>query len=179
MPAPKESTQAGDNCLQELETLIREITKAFYDLRATGQGSFSELGSGSWELLQVLATEGPMTMSSFARQRSVSRQYIQKVAATPIREKWITLEPNPADRRAPLMTITPEGERRIRAQRRELQRELRGVSRHFVAGDVAKATATVALMRSVIDKMTTADAADAADAGKVRARRKRGRRKGS
>jgi len=174
MPAKNESSQAGDVCLRELETLVREITKAFYDLRATGQGAFSEMGSGSWELLQVLATEGPMTMSSYARRRSVSRQYIQKVAATPIREKWITLEPNPADRRAPLMTITPEGERRIRAQRRELQRELRGVSRHLVAGDVANATATVALMRSVLDKMTMAGAANE---GKVRARRKRSRRK--
>jgi DNA-binding MarR family transcriptional regulator len=176
MPADEKSSQAGDACLRELETLIREITQAFYDLRGTGEGAFSELGSGSWELLQVLATEGPMTMSGFARRRSVSRQYIQKVAATPIREKWITLEPNPADRRAPLMTISPEGERRVRAQRRRLQRELRGVSRHFVAGDVANATATVALMRSVLDKVTLAGAADT---GKTRSRRKRSRRQES
>lgn len=174
MATVKKSEEVADSCTRELETLMREITRAYHDLRATGTGvaPFSDRGSGSWGLLQVLATEGPMTMSSLARQRSVSRQYIQKIAATPIRENWITLEPNPADRRAPLMTITDEGQRRMRAHRREIQRGLRGVSRHFVATDVAKATATVSLMRAMLENMTLAGEADAET---VRPRRKRGR----
>lgn len=117
-----------------------------------------------------------MTMSSLARRRSVSRQYIQKIAVTPIREKWITLEPNPADRRAPLMTITAEGRRWMREHRREVQKRLRGVSRHFAATDVAKAAAIVSLMRSMLEKMTLPGAADAETA---RPRRKRGRSKDS
>ena len=172
MSTVSKSADATDSCIRELETLMKEITQAFYDMRATGQGPFSDRGSGVWELLQVLAKEGPMTMSSLARRRSVSRQYIRKIAATPIREKWITLEPNPADRRAPLMTITAEGLRRMQAHRRQLHKGLRGVSRHFVAGDVAKAAATVSLMRSMFENMTLAGAADA-----DRPRRKRGRRK--
>jgi DNA-binding MarR family transcriptional regulator len=164
--------------MRELETLMQEITRAFYDLRATGQamGLSSDWGNGSWGLLQVLEVDGPMSMSDLARRRSVSRQYIQKIACTPIREKWITLEPNPADRRAPVMTITADGLRRLRTHRRQLQRGLRRVSRHFVAEDVAKAAATLSLMRSVLDQMTLAGAVDAE---KVRPRRQRGRRKDS
>ncbi|MDH5276224.1 MAG: MarR family transcriptional regulator [Gammaproteobacteria bacterium] len=158
----KNKEQAEDSCIRELEALMKEITRAYYDLRATGQGTapFSDWGNGSWGLLQVLATEGSMTMSALARRRSVSRQYIQKIAATPIRDKWITLEPNPADRRAPLMTITAEGRRQMRAHRRQIRKGLRGVSRHFVATDVAKAAATVSLMRSMFEKMSPAGAVD-------------------
>jgi DNA-binding MarR family transcriptional regulator len=155
---------------------MQEITRAFYDMRATGQrlGLFSDWGNGSWGLLQVLATEGPMTMSNLARQRSVSRQYIQKIACVPIRERWITLEPNPADRRAPLMTMTPAGLRRVRARRRQLDRALRGVSRHFVARDVAKAAATVSLVRSLLDQMPLAGAVDTVTAHPGRRPRRRG-----
>lgn len=154
----KKPANLEGSCIRELETLMQEVTRASYDLRSTvqGMGLFSD-----WGLLEVLATEGPMTMSDLARRRSVSRQYIQKIACTPIREKWITLEPNPADRRAPLMTITTDGLRRMRTHRRQLKTALRVVSQHFDAEDVAKATATVSLMRSVLDKMTLAGASDA------------------
>ena len=172
------SAHPGASCLRELETLMREITQVFYGLRATGQGMglSSDWGNGSWGLLQALAMEGPITMSSLARQRSVSRQYIQKIASTPIREQWITLEPNPADRRAPVMTITADGLRRLRAHRRQLRRGLRRVSRHFLAEDVAKAAATVSLMRSVLDQMTLTDPVDPETA---RPRRQLGQRKDS
>jgi len=165
----------GASCLRELETLMQEIAGAFYDLRATGQGMglSSDWGNGSWGLLQVLAMEGPMTMSNLARLRSVSRQYIQKIACAPIREKWVTLEPNPADRRAPLMAISADGQRRLRARRRQLQRALRRVERHFVAEDVAKAAATVSLMRSVLDQLTLEGAVDSET---IRPRRQRGRK---
>jgi DNA-binding MarR family transcriptional regulator len=177
MAGTKNSEQREDACIRELETLMKEITRAYYDLRATGQGKapFSDWGNGSWGLLQVLAKEGPMTMSGLARQRSVSRQYIQKIAAPPIRDKWIALEPNPADRRAPLMMITAEGRRQMRAHRRQIRKGLRGVSRHFVATDVAKAAATVSLMRSMFEKMSPAGAVDPET---DRPRRKRVRQRG-
>lgn len=156
MATGKRSEQRADLGIRELETLMKEITQAYYELRGMGRGTapFSDWGGGSWGLLQVLLKDGPTTMSNLARQRSVSRQYIQKIAATLIREKWITLEPNPADRRAPLMTLTAEGRRRMRVQRRQIQRGLRGVSRHFLATDLAKAAATVSLVRSLFDKMS-------------------------
>jgi|CXWL01.1.fsa_nt_gi DNA-binding MarR family transcriptional regulator len=158
MAVVKKPANLGGSCIPELETLMKEIARASYDLRTTGQGMglFSDRG-----LLEVLAIEGPMTMSNLARRRSVSRQYIQKIASKPIREKWITLEPNPADRRAPLMTITTDGLRRVRTRRRQLKTALRVVSQHFDAEDVAKATATVSLVRSVLDKMMLAGATDA------------------
>jgi len=161
--------------MRELERLMHEITRAFHDLRAAGQaptGLSPDAGSGTLGLLQALEAEGPLTMASYARMRAVSRQYIQKIAAVPIREKWLTLEPNPADRRAPLMTITAQGRREVRAHRRRVQGALRGVSRHFVARDVAKAAATVALMRSVLDQMTLAGTADAAGVPPRRQRRR-------
>jgi DNA-binding MarR family transcriptional regulator len=136
----------------ELEGLMQQILGAFRDLRSIGPrlGLAAEYGLGSSGLLQALA-EGAVTMSEFARRRGVSRQYIQKIAEVPIREGWIRLEPNPADRRAPLMVITPEGELRIRARRERIERTLNAMSEHFVAEDVAKAAATVAAMRTALD----------------------------
>lgn len=44
MVTVKKSEDVGDSCIRELETLMREITQTFYDMRATGQGPFSEIG---------------------------------------------------------------------------------------------------------------------------------------
>ena len=151
--AKKAATQASGASAVELEGLMQEILRTFHDLRTAGPriGLVTDWGKGSWGLLQTLAAEGPMTMSDLARKRAVSRQYIQKIACAPIREEWIRLEPNPADRRAPLMAITPAGQRRIRAHRKRIDRALRTLSRNLVAEDVTRAAATVALMRTLLD----------------------------
>jgi DNA-binding MarR family transcriptional regulator len=136
----------------EIETLMQQIMGAFRDLRGAGPrlGLIPDWSMGSWDLLQALS-DGPVTMSDLARRRSVSRQYIQKIASVPIRKGWIRLDPNPADRRAPLMVITAEGELHIQTHRERVDRALHTLSEHFVAEDVAKAAATVALLRTVLE----------------------------
>jgi DNA-binding MarR family transcriptional regulator len=138
----------------DLEGLLVEILRAFQDLRAAGAhiGLVADQG-GEWGLIQTLTVEGPMTMSALARRRSVSRQYIQKIASFPIRKGWIALEPNPADRRAPLMVVTDRGQRRLRIRRQRIDRALRSMSSHCIAEDIAKATATVAQVRALLEKV--------------------------
>ena len=153
--AKKKAARGGRESAAELETLMQEILRAFYDVRAAGQrtGLFQDWGSSNWGLLQLLEAEGPITMADLARKRSVSRQYIQKIASTPIGNEWIRLDPNPADRRAPLMAITDTGRRRLKSHRERVDRALGTLSRHVTAEDVKKAAATIALVRSLLDRV--------------------------
>jgi hypothetical protein len=62
--------------------LSNKFLETFFDLRATGQNLnfVTEWGAGNWGLLRLLSKEGSKTISEAARMRSVSRQYIQKLA---------------------------------------------------------------------------------------------------
>jgi DNA-binding MarR family transcriptional regulator len=152
MASKKKTEPTAGAGTAELDALMQEILAAFRDVRAAGQrtGLFQDWGS-SWGILQILDAEGPITMADLARKRSVSRQYIQKIASEPIAKGWIRLDPNPADRRAPLMLITETGKRRLRSHRRRVDRALGNLARHVTADDVANASATIALVRGLLD----------------------------
>lgn len=153
--AKKKPVRGEGDSAAELEALIQEILHAFHDVRAAGHrtGLFQDWGRSKWSLLQILEAEGPITMADLARKRSVSRQYIQKLASTPIGNEWIRLDPNPADRRAPLMAITNIGRRRLKTHRARVDRALGALSSHVTAEEVKKAAATIALVRSLLDRV--------------------------
>lgn len=67
------------------------------------------ISSADRRLLLMLEQDGPMTVSQFARNRSVSRQFIQRVANSLVERGLITAQPNARDRRAPRLTLTEAG----------------------------------------------------------------------
>jgi DNA-binding MarR family transcriptional regulator len=65
-----------------------------------------------WRVLASIEHE-PMTVAQIARAWSLARQSVQRVADALAREGLVTLEDNPAHRRARLLRLTPHGSRAL------------------------------------------------------------------
>lgn len=134
---------------QLLETLVGEILQAFFDLRAAGQqeGLVNPSGAGTWGLLRLLGDDGPMTVPAVARMRSVSRQYIQKLANELMAEGWIEMAENPGHKRSKLMRVTPRGEQQLRKLNRRFQAAMAAMADEFDPDRLRAAAETIAQLR--------------------------------
>lgn len=132
-----------------LEALALEILGAFFDLRGIGQelGLVTEWGAGNWGLLRILKEDGSKTVPEVARMRSVSRQYIQKLANELIDEGLIEMVENPAHKRSKLMQLTPSGEQKLEELSQQYRRFLANLEHHFCKEELALAVKTIAKFR--------------------------------
>ncbi|MFN8535248.1 MAG: MarR family transcriptional regulator [Dehalococcoidia bacterium] len=67
------------------------------------------LTGARWQVLNVVVRV-PMTVSQIARRLSLRRQSVQRSVDELRRRDIVALEPNPDDRRAPLVRLSPRGE---------------------------------------------------------------------
>jgi DNA-binding MarR family transcriptional regulator len=153
-PASKASSQEQTETGQQLESLVLEILGAFFDLRAVGQreGLVTQSGGGSWGLLKILKEGGPMTVPTVARMRSVSRQYIQKLAKELIEAGLIEMEDNPAHKRSKLMRLTTTGERRFDELTGRFRVVLEELAGEFRTEDLSSATETIVRLRQELSR---------------------------
>lgn len=147
----------GDDAARMVEALILEVLGAFFDLRAAGQryGLVTEHGGGSWGLLRMLRAEGPLTVSDVARMRSVSRQYIQKLANELIAEGLVTMKDNPSHRQSKFMVLTKRGERRLTELTQRLKNVTRELAPVFSVRDLRVSVGTVATLRKHLAELAT------------------------
>jgi len=132
----------------ELLELVEQLLGAFFELRLAGQrlGLVNQTGGGTWGVLRAAASD-PIGMAELARRRGVSRQYIQKIASSLVEQGYLTLVPNPGDRRSPLMTATRSGKAALAAMDRHLDQALAPLRPQFSARELASATRTIAKLR--------------------------------
>jgi DNA-binding MarR family transcriptional regulator len=71
------------------------------------------LTSARWQVLGVV-DHGPATVAQVARIMGLTRQSVQQTADALVRDELVALVPNPAHRRAKLMTLTPAGRTALR-----------------------------------------------------------------
>lgn len=142
----------GDETSRLLEVLILEVLAAFFDFRAVGQryGLVTEQGAGSWGLLRMLKTEGPQTVPDVARARSVSRQYIQKLANELIAEGWVVMEDNPLHKKSKLMVLTEQGEAKLEEMTERFQELTAQIASTFALRDLQVSTRTVGELRKQV-----------------------------
>lgn len=60
-------------------------------------------------ILRLLIARGLLSVPQIARERAVSRQFVQKLANGLIARGWAAAVPNPDSRKSPLLTITNDG----------------------------------------------------------------------
>ena len=132
-----------------LEKLLHEVLAAFFDLRAAGQkyGLVTEQGAGSWGLLRMLKIDGPMTVPEVARYRSVSRQYIQKLANELIDSGWITLGENPAHKKSKRLHITRVGEMKLGEMTLQIRETMEKLAPSFSANSLQVSIKTIGELR--------------------------------
>ncbi len=81
---------------------------------------------GGRGVLESLAEGGPQTVPQLARARPVSRQHLQTHVNALLDEGLVVLDPNPAHKRSPLVSITHAGEKTLKDMAR---RERAGIRR--------------------------------------------------
>ena len=82
--------------------------------------------ASSRAVLRLLIARGSLTVPQIARERAVSRQFVQKIANGLIAQGWVAAAPNPGSRKSPLLAITDEGKALVE---RMYAREARLLSR--------------------------------------------------
>ncbi|MDX3188299.1 helix-turn-helix domain-containing protein [Streptomyces sp. MN03-5084-2B] len=102
------------------ETFTRVIDAVFAcngGFLAAGDALTEPVGltAAQWQVLGFLE-DGPATTAEVARRRGLRRQSVQETVNRLLRNGMLDRTPNPADARAPLLTLT----RRARAALREL-----------------------------------------------------------
>jgi DNA-binding MarR family transcriptional regulator len=82
--------------------------------------TWSELTYQQYNVLRMIDTRGPQPQAEVARQLMVSAPVVTRLASTLVDAELVDRRPDPGDRRAVLLALTPRGRRRARAMRRDL-----------------------------------------------------------
>lgn len=100
---------------QAFSELLIEVFRVNGLLLAAGDELTRPVGltSARWQVLGVV-DHGPVTVAQVARIMGLTRQSVQQTADALVRDGQVQLVPNPAHRRARLMTLTPEGRTALR-----------------------------------------------------------------
>ena len=101
---------------QELALLFDETVALYLRLPATASAIYRQgaMSGPRRTVLVALARTGPQTVAQLARARAQSRQRIQPLVNSLVREGLLQLAENPAHRRSPIVVLTPKGRRAIR-----------------------------------------------------------------
>lgn len=96
--------------------VVDEIFRCNGALLSEGEELTARAGltAARWQILGYLA-DGPATVADLARRRGLRRQSVQETANRLHADGLVAKEPNPADRRSPVLHITGEGRARLDA----------------------------------------------------------------
>lgn len=99
-----------------LSSLALEVFRCNGALIASGDSLVAPLGltSARWQVLgAVMEARGQLSVASIARNMGLVRQSVQRVVNDLAALGLVQIEPNPHHRRAHLVKLTQEGERRF------------------------------------------------------------------
>lgn len=87
------------------------LTRTYHRLTALSDRLHGPYGisTATRSILLLLESRGPLTLSDIARDRAVSRQFIQRMAAPLVQLQAIETVANPRSRRSPLLALTGKG----------------------------------------------------------------------
>lgn len=131
-----------------------------------GQGKHS---SGRRSILKSLGRDGPLTVPSMARARSVSRQHIQTLVNELRTDGLVSTRSNPAHKRSKLIALTAAGERFLKQMTVREEDLLSGLADGIPLGDFRRATS---LVRELKRRLEAEEWSRAAIAARPRAKRR-------
>ncbi|MGB3437788.1 MAG: MarR family transcriptional regulator [Actinophytocola sp.] len=127
----------GDAGLFEAAAAVRAAAHAVGRLLAAGSARRA-LSAGAVDLLLRLSDGEPAGVGELARSAGVSSRNVTGLADTLERAGMVTRAPDPADRRAVLVSITEAGRRWVTDFRKPAQLAMAAVFHGFDAEDVAR-----------------------------------------
>lgn len=132
-----------------LTDFIFETFRLHGDLIAFGDEMAKEFGltSARWQVLgSVAMSKGDVTVPVIARNLSLSRQAVQRVATDLVRERFVTFLDNPHHKRAKLVALTPDGKKAYRGVEKKYLKWAKTVGQGIKSKDVQNA---IFIMRAI------------------------------
>jgi DNA-binding MarR family transcriptional regulator len=153
MTKPNEPTATAPEAHEAVDAFTFEAALLFFRMRLAaeqylGQGRHS---SGRRSILKSIGADGPQGISEMARLRAVSRQHVQKLVATLRADGLVETVPDPDDRRAKLVTLSPAGERFLAAMQRREKRLLAFLAESIPTREFERATALIRTIRGRLE----------------------------
>lgn len=96
---------------QPVEDLVIALYRLGLVQRSLARTATAELGSQGFSALAVIAKRGPVRVSEVAEQLSVDLSVASRQVAALVLAGYVERGPDPDDRRATALTITPDGRR--------------------------------------------------------------------
>ncbi|MEV0831293.1 MarR family winged helix-turn-helix transcriptional regulator [Nonomuraea rubra] len=121
MPSPP-----GDPGLGALARAIEDFNGYFIRLPSVGRLSFSSLS-----VLHTLSRRGPMRLTALTATEQLKQPALTSLVAKLERDGLVARGPDPRDRRAALLSLTPEGEQVVRSRHAERVARLARVVGHL------------------------------------------------
>jgi DNA-binding MarR family transcriptional regulator len=142
----------------QIYRLILEIRGAFNELKAFADDAHSDLGvtAAMRAVLEHLARFGPSTVPDIAREKSVSRQHIQKLADTLVAGGLARFEDNPAHKRSAFLVPTEAGEAAFATIRAREAEALARLGAKLERGCCGPAVETLAALRAALAGLSRA-----------------------
>ncbi len=110
-----------------LSLLLEQTARSIYDKRAPG-----DIHPGQWAALRFFARAGRQarTVSGLSNYLGVTLGSASRATASLVRQGFIVSEVNEADRRSPLLSLTPKGQEVLKADPiKRLARAIAGIDR--------------------------------------------------
>ena len=102
--------------------------------------------AGTRAVLRMIDGMGPMTVPQLAKEKSVTRQFIQKLVNPLTEEGFLEARENPNHKRSPLIALTEEGQKRIDWINRTDKKVLSGIEFSTSTEEIHQATNVIARM---------------------------------
>lgn len=161
---PRRATR-GPRARNTVQEVVDETVALYHWLAWVSDELYGEDARGAsrrW-ILRCLLREGPLTTPAMARLRAIRRQSLQPVVDALVTDGLVTLKPNPAHARSPLVTITASGASLAERLDRVDAAVLRAVAKGLSPDDLRTTAATLRALRTAFGtKMRWRPAASAA-----------------
>lgn len=144
----RQSLFALNELIGATRALAEMLKQAAESLHAEQKLTMSERS-----LLLELKKRGPTTVPALARNRNVSRQYIQSTANPLLASGILVTKPNPAHRRSRFLDLTPQGLEMIREAMRKEGGMMKFLVHEFDAEEVRQAAQTIAKLKQNMQRV--------------------------
>jgi len=130
---------------------VEDLVIALYRLsrvqRAIAREALAELGGQGFAALAVVHREGPVRVSTVAEQLSVDLSVASRQVGALTLAGYVEREPDPEDRRATRINLTPEGTRVLRDSHRRMVAITATAVQEWSAEDVTSLAAQLERLR--------------------------------
>ncbi|KJK23528.1 MarR family transcriptional regulator [Burkholderiaceae bacterium 16] len=140
--------------------LILDLFRLNNRMLVAGDRLVAELGltSARWQVLgTIVAASQPQPVAWYARDMGASRQNVQRIVNDLAGEGFVSLEPNPHHRRAPLVVLTDKGKQAFDAATRLQAPWINRLSEGLQVEDIETTCSVMTALRRKLEGEGSAD----------------------